>query len=183
VIAALLMTSSCSTNTMTPYVPAHCHGQAQPFKSYVLEYKDVPGFILDVINTSLNGALERQGLTAAAETQADVKVLSTLEVIEHSSSRPTASEPVVGGDAFGVPAGASEHEIMGETVAPNELHRFVTHLTIDVIDQRTNQLIWTGAIDRAHAIQGGETFHDERAVLQISQAFDQMFVGLTTPCE
>jgi hypothetical protein len=71
---------------------------------------------------------------------------------------------------------------MGETVAPSELHRFVTHLTIDVIDQRSGALIWTGAIDRAHAIQGGETFHNERAVLQISQALDAMFVGLTTPC-
>ena len=72
---------------------------------------------------------------------------------------------------------------MGEPVQTGTVNRFVTHLEVDVLDQRTDNIIWTGAMYRAHAIQGGETFHDERAVLIIRQAYDDMFVGLTTPCE
>ena len=63
------------------------------------------------------------------------------------------------------------------------MSRFITHLKVDVIDQRTDTLIWTGAMFRPHAIQGSETFHNDRAVLIIRQAFDEMFVGLDTPCE
>lgn len=184
-LAPAVFLSACAADTMNPYVPAHCHGTAEPFHTFVLEYHDVPGFIFEVIDTSLAGALQRQGLSAAAADQADVKVVSTLEVIERNQPVDAVSEssPITGGDPFHYPAGSPSAHPMGETVAPNELHRFVTHLTVDVIDQRTSALIWTGAIDRAHAIQGGETFHNEIAVLQISHAFDEMFVGLTTPCE
>lgn len=157
--------SGCSTTTaMETYVPAHCHGSAQPFTSFRLEHRNVPGFILEVVDVAARGALERQGLTEAPRGEAEVLVRTDLEVIDRNP-------PPLQGDPF------------GETVAPSELNRFVTHLTVNVIDERSERLIWTGAVDRAHAIQGGETFHDERAVLLISQAFDDMFVGLRTPCE
>lgn len=173
-IVVLIVLASCSTSTMNSYVPAHCHGAAEPFRTYTVEYQDVPLFILDVIDTSLAGALARQGLARAPADTADVKVLVRLEIIEHA--QPEASRDIGGSPGSG-------RDPFGETVAPNELHRFVTHLTVDMTDQRTGQLIWTGAVDRAHAIQGGETFHDERAVLLISRTFDSMFVGLTEPCE
>jgi len=173
-IFLLIVLASCSTSTMNSYVPAHCHGTAEPFRTYTVEYQDVPLFILDVIDTSLTGALARQGLTRVSEETADVDVLVRLEIIEHAQSGAQQ-------DIDGPPGGGRDP--FGETVAPNELHRFVTHLTVDITDQRTGRLIWTGAVDRAHAIQGGETFHDERAVLLISRTFDAMFVGLTDPCE
>lgn len=170
----LVVLASCSTSTMNSYVPAHCHGTAEPFRTYTVEYQDVPLFILDVIDTSLTGALDRQGLTRAPAETADVKVLVRLEIIEHAQREA--------GEGLDSPPG-SGRDPFGETVAPNELHRFVTHLILEITDQRTGELIWTGAVDRAHAIQGGETFHDQRAVLLISRTFDSMFVGLTDPCE
>ena len=63
------------------------------------------------------------------------------------------------------------------------INRVVTHLKVDLVEQRTEQIIWTGAMYRSHAIAGGETFHDDRAVLIIRQAYDDMFAGLTTACE
>ena len=72
---------------------------------------------------------------------------------------------------------------MGEPVQTGTVNRFVTHLTVDVLDRRSEKVIWTGSMYRSHAIQGGETFHDDRAVLIIRKAYDDMFVGLTTPCE
>jgi hypothetical protein len=183
-ITLLSLWTGCASDTMTPYVPAHCHGAAEPFHTYVLEHENVPGFILGVLDTALTGALQRQGLKPAAASVADIKVLSSLEVIEHNQPADVEPPSPIGpGDPFDYPAGRPSSHPGGDTVAPNELHRFVTHLTITVTDQRTGRLIWTGVIDRAHAIQGGETFHDERAVLQISTALDSMFVGLTTPCE
>ena len=116
-----------------------------------------------MIDTSLQGALARQGLSQAEPAQADIRVRTVLEVIERNAPQDL--------DDF------------GETVAPNELHRFVTHLTVDMFELPQGRKIWMGAIDRAHAIQGGETFHNEKAVLLISGTFDEMFVGLTDPCE
>lgn len=156
--------SGCTTTTrMDTYVPDHCHGTAEPFSTYSLRMENIPGFIDEVIDVSIRGALARVGL-AARDEGADVRVDVTLEIIDRNP-------PPMQADPF------------GETVAPNELNRFVTHLKIGIVDARTERLIWTGAMDRFHAIQGGETFHDERAVLIISEAFDDMFVGLTTACE
>ena len=183
ILLSLLSLEGCADNPLQPYVPAHCHGAAQLFNSYTLEYLEVPGFIVSDVDESLRGALSRQGLTAApAPDEADVLIRSTMRLIDHNTptlgeqpARPVDSEPddLVAGplrDPFG--------QSMGEV----QLNRFVTHLSLEIIDQRSGDLIWVGSIDRAHAITGGETFHDARAILQISNAFDEMFVGLTTPC-
>lgn len=157
--------SGCAQTPMETYVPAHCHGAAESFSTYRVAHENVPGFIEAVIDTAARGALERQGLVAAADpSRADIELRTEFELIDRNPPKPR-------GDPF------------GETVAPSEINRFVTHLIVRIVDLRTGKLIWTGAMDRAHAIQGGETFHDERAVLIITQAFDGMFVGLTTPCE
>lgn len=161
---SLFCLSACVTTTrMDTYVPDHCHGSAEPFSTYTVSMKNVPGFIEEVVDTAIRGALDRLGLVADEEG-ADILVHSELEIIDRNPPRQQT-------DPF------------GETVAPNELNRFVTHLKVGITDARTGRLIWTGAMDRFHAIQGGETFHNDRAILIISQAFDDMFVGLTTPCE
>jgi hypothetical protein len=164
-LAALLaVCSGCATSgAMDTYVPAHCHGVAEPFSTYTLQFVDVPGFIKDVIATSLEGALAAQSLDRAEPDKADITVLSTFFLIDRNPPPPD-------GDPF------------GEQVETGTVNRFVAHLKVDVIDRRTDSRIWTGAMYRAHAIQGGETFHNDRAVLIIRHAFDNMFVGLTTPC-
>ncbi len=182
-VLLLLLTGSCTSSTMNYYVPARCHGVAEPFETYTVTYEDVPEFILEVIDTSLAGAMARQGMRPAEEPgDAQVLLHVELDIIDRNPPRDTAVAPPR--DPFAEPPmGEPRRDPFGETVAPSELNRFVTHLMLHVIDQRTGSLIWTGAVDRAHAIQGGETFHDERAVLLISNTFDEMFVGLTTPCE
>ena len=163
--ALLLVCAGCAATTaMDVYVPDHCHGVAEPFSSYTLEFVDVPGFIDEVISTSLDGALAALGLEkASSPEQADVAVVSTFFLIDRNPPPPD-------GDPF------------GEPVETGTVNRFVTDLEVDVVDRRTGALIWTGAMYRPHAIQGGETFHDDHAVLIIREGFDDMFVGLTTPC-
>lgn len=165
-LLALGLLNGCATSTaMDVYVPDACHGVAEPFSSYTLEFVDVPGFIEGVIKTSLEGALVAQGLEEAAESAAaDVRVVSRFFLIDRNPPPPETADP------------------FGEPVQTSTVNRFVTHLEVDVEDQRTHRVIWTGAMYRPHAIQGGETFHNEKAVLIIREAFDRMFVGLTTPC-
>ncbi len=154
-----------STGEMDLYVPHSCHGAAEPFASYTLSFVEVPGFIEGVIETAAEGALAAQGLDEAhAPAEADVAVINSFYLIDRNPP------PL-------------EADLMGERVQTGRINRFVTHLKVDVLDQRTDKIIWTGAMYRSHAIQGGETFHDDRAVLIIRQAYDDMFVGLTTPCE
>jgi hypothetical protein len=180
----LLLAGACAQNRLEPYVPAHCHGSALAFETYTVSYEEVPGFIVDVVDTSLRGALDRQGLRAVeTPTDADILVQSTLEIIDHNPPKELPRQNSQRSSQSNYPMGQPLRDSFGESFDSNDLNRFVTHLMIDVIDQRTDTLIWKGSIDRSHAIMGGETFHDARAVLQISQALDEMFVGLTTPCE
>ena len=160
----LLLTGCAAGTVMDTYVPDRCHGVAEPFSTYTLLLVDVPGFIDEVIAESVTGTLLAQGLSEAPAAEAHVAVVNTFYLIDRNP-------PPTGGDPF------------GEEVETGSVNRFVTHLKVDVVDRRTDNLIWTGAMYRAHAIQGGETFHDEGAVLIIRQAYDEMFVGLTDPCE
>lgn len=160
-----LLVGCASSGAMDVYVPHACHGVAEPFSSYSLSFVEVPGFIEGVIETAAQGALAAQGLEEAPSPgAADIAVINTFYLIDRNPPPP-------------------EVDPMGEPVQTGTVNRFVTHLEVDVLDQRTDNIIWTGAMYRAHAIQGGETFHDDRAVLIIRQAYDDMFVGLTTPCE
>jgi hypothetical protein len=163
-VVALLLVGGCSTTMpMDTYVPARCHGSAAAFGSYDVEFVDVPGFIRPVIESALHAALAAQGLSRA-DADPDVHMVSTFFLIDRST-------PPDEGDPF------------GEPVSSGSLNRFVAHLEVDAVDARSNALLWTGSMYRAHAIRGGETFHDQRAELIIRQAFDELFVGLTTPCE
>jgi hypothetical protein len=178
-----MLLSGCADNPLQPYVPAHCHGAAEPFDSYTLEYVEVPGFIVSDIDTSLQGALARQGLEAAGDpAEADVRIVSRLRLIDHNAP-PLVDQPrnSLDSEPDNLVAGPLR-DPFGQSMGEVPLNRFVTHLSVEIFDLRSGDLIWVGSIDRAHAITGGETFHGERAILQISNAFDEMFQGLTTPC-
>ncbi|MGE0620985.1 MAG: hypothetical protein AB7I04_16010 [Pseudomonadales bacterium] len=143
---------------------ATCHGEAAPFSTFTLSFEDVPGFIETPIATAAEGALLAIGLDAAATpAQADLNVVSSFSA-EDRNPPPQPADP------------------MGEPVQTATVNRFVAHLKVDVVDQRTGSVIWTGSMHRDHAVSGGETFHNDRAVLLIRDAFDEMFVGLTRPC-
>lgn len=162
----LLVQGCASSGEMDLYVPHACHGAAEPFHSYHLSMLEVPGFIDQVIAEAARGALAAQGLDEVANPDdADVEVQNTFFLIDRNPPPMERLDP------------------MGERVQTGTVNRFVTHLKVDVLDRRTQNVIWTGAMYRSHAIQGGETFHDDRAVLIIRKAYDDMFVGLTTPCE
>ncbi len=149
---------------MEIYAPHACHGAAEPFSSYALEFVEVPGFIQEVIATAARGALDALDLRESAEAEAaDVRVVNTFYLIDRNPP-------------------LQDTDPLGEPVPTGEINRFVAHLKVDVVDRRRDAIVWTGDMYRAHAVRGGETFHSEHAVLIIRRAYDEMFVGLTTPC-
>ncbi|MGD8418286.1 MAG: DUF4136 domain-containing protein [Pseudomonadales bacterium] len=153
-----------ATRGMQVDAPAACHGAAEPFSTYTLAFEDVPGFIEGPISIALRGALANIGLDEAPEPrQADLKVVSTFFRIDRDTPMQS-TDP------------------LAESMQTGTTERFLARLNVDVVDQRSDTVIWTGSMYRDHVIQGGETFHGDRAVLLIRQAFDEMFVGLTTPC-
>jgi len=167
--AGLLVVAGCASNdVMRSHVPLACHGAATPFHTVEIHQDQMPGFIEGVFGTALEGALLRQGLSLAKTGEtADVRMVARFSMVNLNP------EPESGGlraDPF------------GERVVPGELTRFVTHVDLELLDNRDDTLIWRGTMDRPHAILGGETFHDDRAVLKISTTLDRMFKELTVPC-
>jgi hypothetical protein len=162
-LAGVALLAGCaSQSTMQHYVPASCHGATETFSTFAIEQVNMPGFIQGVIDESVSGALLRLGLKPSES--ADLNVRVSFELIDRNAP-PREKDP------------------FGEPVATSQINRFVIHVDLDIFDNRSSKLIWTGSMNRAHAIEGGETFHSDRAVLTISDTLDTMFEGLTTPCE
>jgi len=149
---------------MTHFVPQRCNLAAAPFETFTIQQHAMPGFIEPVVAQALAGALERQGLRAADDPAgADVTAVTRFSMIDRTPDRRSR-------DAF------------GDAVAPGEITRFVAHVDLQLVDNRDDSLIWQGSMDRPHAIVGGETFHDERAVLIVSATLDTMLKGVKNPC-
>ncbi len=165
VLSGLLVLSACAaTRGMEVQVPEACYGNAAPFSTYTLTFVSVPGFIEQPIETAAEGALQSLGLKPAeTPAEADLDVVSSFFAVDRNPP-PQQGDP------------------MGEHMQAESVNRFVAHLKVDVRDQRTGDVIFSGSMYRDHAVAGGETFHNERAVLLIRRAFDEMFVGLTKPC-
>lgn len=165
-LVGIAVLGGCSSQMqMQHYVPAACHGASHPFSTFSIEQVNMPGFIQDVMDESVAGALARIGLVRSeGDIAADLNVTASFELIDRNPP-PREKDP------------------FDEPVATSDLNRFVIHVDIDAFDNRAGKLIWTGALNRAHAIEGGETFHDDRAILTISTTLDTMFEGLTTPCD
>jgi hypothetical protein len=157
-----LLAGCASQVAMQHYVPANCHGATEPFSTFAVEQVNMPGFIQEVIDESVTGALVRAGLRQ--EDSGDLNVRVTFELIDRNAP-PREKDP------------------FAEPVATSQLNRFVIHVDVDIFDNRSSKLIWTGSMNRAHAIEGGEIFHNDRAVLTISTTLDTMFEGLTSPCD
>lgn len=150
---------------MSSHVPAHCHGSAAPFATFSVQQHAMPGFIEPVLQTAVEDALTRQGLVKAdAGTTPDVTANLYFTLIDRNPP-PQEVDP------------------MGDPVSTSEITRFVAHVDMDVVDNRDGKVIWKATMERYHAILGGETFHDDRALLIVSSTLDQMFEGLTSSCE
>jgi hypothetical protein len=151
---------------MDAYVPSRCHAAAAPFATFDVRLEAVPGFIEPVLRTALEGSLARQGLRVAdAGAPADVTMVARFSLIDLNPERaPGSVDP------------------LGERIVPGEVTRFVAHVDLELREAPGARTIWRGAMDRRHSIMGGETFHDERAVLTIATTLDAMFEGITRPC-
>ncbi len=163
-LAGLLLAGCATENLMSHYVPEHCNGATAPFASFTIRQESMPGFIEPVVGRALEGALQRQGLRLAPDgASADVTVVARFSMITRAPE-------------------AGSEDPFGDSVAPGPVSRFVAHVDLDLLDNRDGSLIWKGSMDRSHAILGGETFHDERAVLIVSHTLDNMLEGVMDPC-
>lgn len=166
--AGLLAGCAVAPTAMEAYVPEHCNAATVKFGTFDIRQEEMPGFIEPVLRTALAGALERQGLTAVAPGGvADVTMAARFSLIDLNR------EPGTEG---------TRADTFGERLAPGQVTRFIAHVDLELEDNRDERLIWRGAMDRRHTILGGETFHDDRAILIVSTTLDQMLEGIVTPC-
>jgi hypothetical protein len=168
VIALLLSGCAGGRDVMSAHVPAHCNGAATPFRTFAIRQDGMPGFIEPVVRQALLGSLAREGLEEAPEGVApDVTLVARFALVD-LDPEGTPGEP--GQDAF------------GDRVVPGAVTRFTAHVDLEMLDNRDGALVWRGSMNRPHAILGGETFHDERAVLIVSNTLDDMLRGIREPC-
>jgi len=167
-VAGWLSGCAGDRDIMSSHVPIRCHGAAAAFETFDLRQEAVPGFIEPVLETALAGSLAREGLR-----RADPGVRADVTMIAHFSLINLNPEPE---------PGSRRADAFGDRVVPGQITRFIAHVDLELRDNRDGALVWRATMDRPHAILGGETFHDERAILVLSSTLDAMLRGITEPC-
>ena len=129
--------------------------------TYGITIRDMPGFIEPVFSYTAHQAMQRLGLLPAE--QPDLFVDLRFEQVQ--LNRPTRAR-----DDF------------DESIMPGPVVRFdaIVHVTVET---KSDMLVWSGRLNRRHAILGDEVFHDDRAAVALQLAFDGLFEKIFTPCE
>jgi len=129
-----------------------CPGNTEAYTAFSLTLEDLPAFLNPVMEQEFTAAFEKKGLVRD-DVNSDLTVHLKL-------LRQDLNEPVPKDDFKG-------------HLAPGDSTRFLADLLIEMYDQTTNELIWSGTIGRIHDVVPGEYMHIERAQTAIAAAFDE----------
>lgn len=138
----------------------NCQLETLDATSYAVSAVDMPGFIEPAILFTVHQSMQRMGLRLTED--ADLHIQLRFEQVS------LGPEPMVR-DGF------------DESLAPGPITRFnaIVHVQVKT---RSGNLVWSGALNRAHAITGSETFHTDIAIGLLQEAFDELFENLFQPC-
>ncbi|HSG91330.1 MAG TPA: hypothetical protein VLA56_19090 [Pseudomonadales bacterium] len=179
-----------ATKPVATWSPDHCHGAREPFSTFHLVQTDVPGFKAPIMAEAVTAAMRRIGVQPVAEeVPADVTLRLSVRLVRRGGAALPSDtpDPSDTADVLDMPDMPDlphrADETLLEAGASDPQSRFTAHADLELFDERSREIVWKGTMERAHAISGAETFHDGRAAALIEAALNELFEGLTRPCE
>jgi len=131
-------------------------------KSYSVTLEGLPGFIEPLISYAAHQSLQKKGLALATNDEpADLQAHLKFELVSLNKT--------------------DTRNDLDEVWMPGLVSRFNALVWVEVMNRR-QEVIWSGVVNRSHAIMGDETFHTDRAAIFLQLAFDSLFENLLTPC-
>lgn len=162
IISILLLLSACTQN---PYKIASattlcCPGDYQEYSAYALESNDLPLFLRAYVLEEFDKAIQEKGLIR------NDKIHDLMITLSYKHINLTAEQEDI-------------NPFFRQESIDVEL-KFIAKIIIEMHETASNDLVWSGQINRIHTVQPGEYMHDERARGEFLMAFRNMLSNYPT---
>ena len=127
------------------------------FKTFRVEFEDMPEFLKPMLRDEAAIVLDTKGLEY---TEGDAHAVLRMSYM-HNLIPPE------------LPANAPDE--FSEPLSPGGETRFVAEVKIELRDAVSGELVWSGHMARAHAVQMGSYMHEAVARSAMREAFVTLF--------
>ncbi len=158
---AVVLAACTSMPPIATDVDYCCVPGTERIHSFRVEFKDTPEFLKPMLRDEVSIVLHGKGLEYV-EGDADATLLMTFV------HNPLATEPVV-------------QDAMSESLSQGGDSRFIAEVHMEMRNNVTNDLIWSGSMSRIHNVTVGSYMHDAPARSAMRQAFMNLFVDYPNP--
>lgn len=155
---ALALTACAqSPRRVTTDVFTCCEAEFQRYSTYQVRMTNAPGFLEPYLRGGVQAALNRKGLTETMD-QPDVMVEMIFDQI------------------FLTPESQAT-DYFGEGVEPGSATRFMAAVAVDMIDTRSNEIVWSGRLSRIHNDPLGQPRGNDHKMQGIIDGFNELFAS------
>jgi len=132
-----------------------CEAPFERYASYRVSMTNVPGFLEAYLRGGLDTVLAQKGLRPTLDT-------------------PDLDVRLIFDQVFLTPESA-QADYFGEGVAPEDATRFMAAVSVDVIDTRTERIVWSGRLSRIHNNPHGQPRGNDHKMQGIIDGFSALF--------
>lgn len=134
-----------------------CPGNYASYSEYGLEIVDVPLFLRDYVSAEFESAFQQKGLTRNDRIN-DVRVTLRYTQID-------------------LVPGQQEIDPFVRIESLNVELNYIAQIEIEIIETRSNDVVWAGSVSRIHQVTPGEYMHEDRARPYFYQAFQSLLAS------
>ncbi|MCB1647225.1 MAG: hypothetical protein KDI36_17315 [Pseudomonadales bacterium] len=151
-----LLAASCTTSPSGIGTHVNTCCPSASYESFTVTTTDIPAFLGPLMQSNFSVAFANHGLQPVTE-EGDLAV--ELKYVQENLSVP------VEGDTF------DEHIASGDSL------RFVARIVINIREKDSDDIIWSGHIQRIHDVGPGEYMHTGVASIALLDAFTEVLKG------
>ena len=149
-ILALLLLSGCTNSYLGISVSPGDGGTVAPFESFEVQAEGLPAFLGPILVSNFSVAMAERGLQP---------VLSGGDAI--ARLRYVQEELNV----------EQDHDAFDERIDQGSDIRFVAKIVVEVTAAGSDEIFWSGSIQRLHNVRPGDYMHTGRASVALLEAF------------
>lgn len=152
-----MVMSACATgrSTVSTEVFTCCEADFHRYATYQVSTVNVPGFLEPYLLRGLEPVLEQKGLIATLD-------------------RPDLRVNILFNQVF-LDRQAEREDYYGEGVEPGDATRFMAAISVDMIDARSEQIVWSGRLSRIHSDPFAQPRANDHKMQGIIDGFTELF--------
>lgn len=149
VLMTLLGLGACSTTSRIDTTVTRCCSTNE-YTTFAVKPENIPAFLGPLMLSNFSVAFANKGMQPVT-ADADLNV-----TLRYEQSNLSQEEP---------------HDDFDERITTGDSMRFIARIVIDMRDATTNDLVWSGHVQRLHNVGPGDYMHTGPASISIYEAF------------